>query len=165
MSAGPHQHIVTALVQNEAGTINRLVSLFRRRGFSLASFNAGDCEEAGFSRLTLLVNGDDTEVGQCVRQLEKLIDVVECDDLGPDESISRELALIRVDPAPENRSAVIALAAEFLAQVVRECSTYVVLEVSDTPARIERLIDALRPFGLTEVARTGLVAIRVESGS
>src|SRR5271165_973101 len=92
------QHIVTALVQNEAGTINRLVSLFRRRGFSLASFNAGDCEESGFSRLTLLVNGNDEQVSQCILQLEKLIDVVECEDLGPEESVSRELALIRVEP-------------------------------------------------------------------
>ena len=165
MSAAPHQHIVTALVQNEAGTINRLVSLFRRRGFSLASFNAGDCEEEGFSRLTLLVNGDDTEVGQCVRQLEKLIDVVECDDLGPEQSISRELALIRIDPSPEHRDAVISLAAEFMGKVVKDAPAYVVIEVSDTPTRIERLIEAVRPLGLTEVVRTGLVAIRIDENS
>ena len=80
MSQG--QHVVTALVQNEAGTINRLVSLFRRRGFSLASFNAGDCEEPGFSRLTLLVNGDNEQVSQCLKQLDKLVDVQRNDEIG-----------------------------------------------------------------------------------
>ncbi len=91
-------HTITALVQNEAGTINRLVSLFRRRGFSLASFNAGDCEDPGFSRLTFIVDGDDATISQCLKQLDKLIDVVECEDLKQETSVQRELALIRVEP-------------------------------------------------------------------
>src|SRR5471032_3333893 len=96
-------HTITALVQNEAGTINRLVSLFRRRGFSLASFNAGDCEDPGFSRLTFIVDGDDATINQCLKQLDKLIDVVECEDLSPDMSVQRELALIRVEPSEAQR--------------------------------------------------------------
>ncbi len=94
-----HQHTIVVLVQNEAGTINRLVSMFRRRGFSLVCFSAGDCEIPGFSRLTLVVNADDDALGQCLRQLDKLIDVVEVTDLKPAECVARELALIRVQPA------------------------------------------------------------------
>jgi len=160
MSA-PHQHIVTALVQNEAGTINRLVSLFRRRGFSLASFNAGDCEDEGFSRLTLLVNGDDVDVAQCLRQLEKLIDVVECEDLGPEESVSRELALIKVEPSDTDREKIYALALEFFAKTPRATDKSLLIEITDTPPQIEKFIEALKPFNVTEVVRTGLVAIKV----
>jgi acetolactate synthase-1/3 small subunit len=163
MSHAPHQHIVTALVQNEAGTINRLVSLFRRRGFSLASFNAGDCEDEGFSRLTLLVNGDDEDVSQCVKQLDKLIDVVECEDLGPEESVSRELALIRVEPLLADREKVAALANEFLARTPRVTDASLLLEISDSPVQIEKFIASLKPYNVTEVVRTGLVAIRVDS--
>jgi acetolactate synthase-1/3 small subunit len=157
----PHQHIVTALVQNEAGTINRLVSLFRRRGFSLASFNAGDCEDQGFSRLTLLVNGDDAKVGQCLKQLDKLIDVVECEDLKADEAVARELALIRVEPNGDHRQAARNLASEFLAKTPVSTDKVLVVELTAAPAKIEELIEALRPYNVTEVVRTGLVAIKI----
>ena len=157
-----HQHTITALVQNEAGTINRLVSLFRRRGFSLASFNAGDCEDPGFSRLTFIVNGDDATVSQCLKQLDKLIDVVECEDLRPELSVQRELALIRVEPTEEQRQAVYNVVNEFMARTPRatvKCG--VVAQVSDV-ANLERLIKALEPYNITEIVRTGTVAMKVE---
>ena len=91
----PHQHTVSALVQNETGTINRLVSMFRRRGFSLASFNAGDCEDPGYSRLTFVVKADDNELAQVLRQVEKVIDVVEVEDLKPGQHVAP-----RVGPHP-----------------------------------------------------------------
>jgi acetolactate synthase-1/3 small subunit len=161
MSA-PNQHVVTALVQNEAGTINRLVSLFRRRGFSLASFNAGDCEEPGFSRLTLLVNGDGEKVSQCLKQLDKLIDVVECEDIAPDQSVSRELALIRLHPTEEQRPSVEGVATEFCATIPRTTATAMVLEIANSPEQIERMIEALKPYNVVEIVRTGLVAIKAE---
>jgi acetolactate synthase-1/3 small subunit len=162
MSENGTQHVVTALVQNEAGTINRLVSLFRRRGFSLASFNAGDCEEPGFSRLTLLVNGDGEKVSQCLKQLDKLIDVVECEDILPSQSVSRELALIRIEPTDADRDAATHLAAEFLATIPRVTAKSIVVEIANSPSEIERLIAALNPFNIVEIVRTGLVAIKAE---
>lgn len=154
-------HTITALVQNEAGTLNRLVSLFRRRGFSLASLNAGDCEQPGFSRLTLVVEGDDNTLNQCLRQLEKLIDVVEVADVQPDDAVERELALVRVSPKPEDRDTVFRVASEFNARTPRASATGYVVEVSTTPNEIERLLQSLTPYGVTEVVRSGLVAIRV----
>jgi len=159
----PNQHVVTALVQNEAGTINRLVSLFRRRGFSLASFNAGDCEEDGFSRLTLLVNGNNADVAQCLKQLDKLVDVVECEDLSPQTSVTKELALVRVEPKQGEESAIAQTASEFLARIVAKTEKVTILEISEDPAAIERLVAALRPYNVTEVVRTGIVAIKLES--
>ncbi len=157
-----HHHTITALVQNEAGTINRLVSLFRRRGFSLASFNAGDCEDPGFSRLTFIVNGDDAVVSQCLKQLNKLIDVVECEDLKQETSVQRELALIRVEPAEDQRQAVYNLVSEFLARTPRSTATSIVIEQVSDVANLERFIAALAPYNITEIVRTGTVAIKVE---
>jgi len=163
MAAGStHQHTITALVQNEAGTINRLASLFRRRGFSLASFNAGDCEDPGFSRLTLVVNGDDVILTQCLKQLTKLIDVVECEDLTPEESVQRELALIRVEPNQEDRDTVYKIALEFMAKTPKATLKTVVVEISADIKEVERLIEALKPYNVTEIVRTGVVAMRVE---
>lgn len=154
-------HTITALVQNEAGTLNRLVSLFRRRGFSLASLNAGDCEQPGYSRLSLVVEGNESDLNQCLRQLEKLIDVVEVEDLRPEHGVERELGLVRVEPAPDQRAEAHSLASRLGAKPSRVTDTSIVFEISATPVEIERLVEALRPFRVTEVVRTGLVAIRV----
>ncbi len=155
-------HTITALVQNEAGTINRLVSLFRRRGFSLASFNAGDCEDPGFSRLTFIVDGDDATISQCLKQLDKLIDVVECEDLPKESSVQRELALIRVEPTEDQRQSLYNIVNEFIARTPRSTPTCVVVEQVADVYDIERLIEALRPFNITEIVRTGVVAMKVE---
>lgn len=161
IAAPTRQHTVTALVQNEAGTLNRLVSLFRRRGFSLASLNAGDCEQPGFSRLTFVVEGTDDDLNQCLRQLEKLLDVVEVADLRPEQGVEREMMLIRVEPPAANRPEVHAIASQLGARPARTTDSSIVFEMTATPTELERLIEALRPHNVTEVVRTGLVAMRV----
>ncbi len=158
----PHQHTVSALVQNEAGTINRIVSMFRRRGFSLASFNAGDCEDPGFSRITFVVNADDNELAQVLRQLEKVIDVVEVEDLKPGQNVGRELALIRLRPRDEDRRALYDMALRFNAKTPEATGREIVVEFTGEPYKIEELIERLKPFEIVEIVRTGLVAIKVE---
>ncbi|RYG46444.1 acetolactate synthase small subunit, partial [bacterium] len=148
-----------ALVQNEAGTINRVVSLFRRRGFSLASFNAGDCEQPGFSRMTFVVDGDRATVGQVLKQLDKLIDVVECEDLPDETSVSRELALIKVAPAPDQRQALYGLVLEHYAKTPSANDGSVVVEFAGEVREVEQLIERLAPYNVIEIVRTGLVAI------
>ncbi len=157
-----HQTI-TALVENEAGTINRLVSMFRRRGISLSSFNAGDCEQEGYSRLTMVVEGDETLLHQTLKQLEKLIDVVEVDDLEANHSVSRELALIRVDAGDEIRAEVYNVVNEFYAKTPRATAKSIFVEFAGSTAELERLIAALAPFGIGEVVRTGVVAMRTDA--
>jgi acetolactate synthase-1/3 small subunit len=161
-TATMQQHTIVVLVQNETGTINRLVSMFRRRGFSLACFSAGDCEIPGFSRLTLVVNGDDEALRQCLRQLDKLIDVVEVQDLKPDQSVARELALIRVEPPPADRDAVSALVSEFMARTPKATDSAIIIEVAAELEAIERFIKALKPYNITEIVRTGTIATKVE---
>ncbi|MFZ4508737.1 MAG: acetolactate synthase small subunit [Fimbriimonas sp.] len=157
----PSQHTVTALVQNEAGTINRLVSLFRRRGFSLESFNAGDCEDPGFSRITLVLNANAADLHQCLKQLEKVIDVVEVEDLSDRDSVRRETCLVRVEPTFEQRQNVYNVVNEFMAKTPRATAQCIVVEYTADVINISRLIEALRPFNVTEVVRSGAVAIKV----
>ena len=158
----PTTHTVSVLVQNETGTINRLVSMFRRRGFSLASFNAGDCEEPGLSRITFVVNADANELTQVLRQVEKVIDVVEVEDLKPGHHVGRELALVRLRPKDEDRQAIYDLTLRAGAKTPEATGREIVVELSGEPMKIEDLIVRLRPFGVVEIVRTGLVAIKVE---
>jgi acetolactate synthase-1/3 small subunit len=158
----PHQHTVSVLVQNEAGTINRLVSMFRRRGFSLASFNAGDCEEPGFSRITFVVNADDNELAQVLRQLDKVIDVVEVEDLKPGRHVGRELALVRLRPREEDRRALYDIVLRAGGKTPEATGREIVVEFTGEPYKIEELIGRLQPFEIVEIVRTGLVEIKVE---
>jgi acetolactate synthase-1/3 small subunit len=157
------RHTVTALVQNEAGTINRVVSLFRRRGFSLASFNAGDCERPGFSRMTFLVDGDDAVLQQVLRQLEKLIDVVECEDLEADERIMREVVLVSFDPAKLDRPALDKRIAEFGAKVEHSEPDCFVLSYTGPVRLVEDFLRQIEEggFSVREITRSGPVALRV----
>lgn len=158
----PTTHTVSVLVQNETGTINRLVSMFRRRGFSLASFNAGDCEEPGYSRITFVVNADENELQQVLRQVEKVIDVVEVEDLKPGQHVGREVALIRLRPDDASRKAVYDLVLRAGAKTPEATGREIVVEFCGEPYKIEELIDRLRSFGIVEIVRSGLVAIKVE---
>jgi len=158
-----HQHAITALVQNESGTINRIVSLFRRRGFSLASFTAGDCEQPGFSRLTFLVEGDDAVVEQVLRQLVKLIDVVECLDLTPDDRIMREVALVSFDPDKIDRAQLEAVAVEFEAKIEYDAPHCLVLMYAGPVRLVEHFLRAISAFPVKEIVRTGPCAVPVRT--
>ncbi len=156
------KHLITALVQNETGTLNRLTSLFRRRGFSLASMNAGDCEKVGFSRLTIVVNADEQMLRQCVRQLDRVMDVVEVEDLPQSESVMRELALVRVKSGPGQRGEIVEIANILGGRVAHLSQDRLTLEFTDEPERIEHMLRMLEPYGVEEVVRTGLVAMKAK---
>lgn len=156
-------HTITALVHNESGTLNRLASLFRRRMFSLSSLNAGDCEQEGFSRVTMVVEGDNNLLRQCVRQLDKLVDVVEVEDLPQAASVQRELAFFEVMATPENRRQVLDIADAMRCEVVHMEPETITLQVSAEPTRIDHINTLLAPFGIKQLVRSGLVAIRVRS--
>lgn len=156
-------HLITLRVQNHVGTLNRLVSMFRRRSYSIASLTAGDCEEAGCSRLTLVVGGEGEIVDQCVRQMAKLIDVLEVEHVQPHAAVQRELALIQVSADPGHRREVLDVAAAMGAQVMHLSPESLTLSLSDMPARIDSLIALLRPYGVLQIARSGLVALKTEN--
>lgn len=156
-------HTISALVHNESGTLNRLASLFRRRMFSLSSLNAGDCEQEGLARVTMVVEGDDGDLRQCVRQLNKLIDVIEVEDLNGNESVQRELAFIQVQAGVESRRSILEIAQVMHCEVVHLEPESITLQVTADPARIDQAVALLQPLGITQIVRSGLVAIRVKN--
>lgn len=155
------QHAVTALVQNEAGTINRLVSTFRRRGFSLESFNAGDCEQPGFSRLTLVLNASDEEFTFVLKQLQRLVDVIEVEDLEPDDRIMREVALVSFDPRKIEREKVLAVASEYEAKIEYDQANCLVLQYTGPIRLVVQFLTAMSAFPVKEIVRSGPCALKV----
>jgi acetolactate synthase-1/3 small subunit len=153
------KHTLVALVEDHPGVLNRVASLFRRRGFNIDSIAVGPTETEGVSRMTIVVDGATTQVEQVEKQLYKLIDVLKVSDITSDRMIARELALIKVRCNNLNRHEIVQLAQIFHAQVVDVTDTTLVVQVVGDEETIESLLAVLRPYGVREVARTGRVAM------
>lgn len=158
------QHTIVALVPNEHGALNRLVSLFRRRGFNLSSVSVGDCESPGLSRMTVVLNADDAILQQCVAQLEKAVDVVHVEDLGGKEHVHRELAFIQVDAPPDKRSEIIDVSRVLNCEIVHLGLETMTVQVVANERKIDGLVRLLAPYGIRQIVRSGRVAMNVEAG-
>ena len=153
------QHTLVAFLRDQPGVLNRTVSLFRRRGFNIESLTVGHSEQPGVSRMTLVVDGDNTSVEQVIKQLNKLIDVHKVTDVTTEANVARELMLAKVDaPAPQ-RSDLMQLADVFGARVVDVTPDTLMLELVSEPQAVDRLLEMLRSFGIREMVRTGSVAM------
>jgi acetolactate synthase-1/3 small subunit len=153
------KHTVVALVEDRPGVLNRVASLFRRRGFNIDSLAVGATEERGISRMTIVLDGADGIVEQVEKQLYKLIDVVKVSDLTKEEAVSRELALIKVRCTAEQRPEVLNLINIFRAQVVDVTPTSLIIQVVAGGETLVALLDNLRPYGIREMVRTGRIAM------
>ena len=153
------KHTVVALVEDRPGVLNRVASLFRRRGFNIDSLAVGTTEEAGISRMTIVVDGADGIVEQVERQLYKLIDVVKVADVTKAEVVSRELALVKVSCTPEQRHEVRDRVGLFRAHVVDVSPAHVIVEIAAEQDTMTAFIENLRPHGILELVRTGRVAM------
>ena len=153
-------HIISVLVENKAGVLAKISSLFSRRGFNIESLAVGHTEEAGISRMTIIVGGDERVLEQITKQLNKLIDVIRVKDISPQNSVERELALIKVNTASLLiRSEVMQTVDIFRAKVVDVNSQIITIETTGTEDKVNALIELLRPFGLEEIVRTGKIAL------
>ena len=152
-------HTVTALVEDRPGVLNRVASLFRRRGFNIESLAVGSTEEPGISRMTFVVEGGEGIVEQVEKQLYKLIDVVKVSDLTNEDTIIRELALIKVRCRAEQRREVLDLVEIFRAQAVDVTQNGMVIQIVAQSGTLDRLIENLRPYGIREMVRTGRIAM------
>jgi acetolactate synthase-1/3 small subunit len=153
-------HTLSVLVENRAGVLSRVAGMFSRRGFNIESLAVGTCEEPDMSRITIVVNGDDTVVEQVMKQTNKLIDVIKVSDLTERESVERELALIKVAAEPgTTRAEILQIADIFRAQVVDVGTKTLVLQVAGDTEKIDALEKLLRQYGIKELVRTGKIAI------
>lgn len=150
---------VIALVEDKPGVLARVASLFRRRGFNISSLAVGHSEQLGMSRMTFVVEGDPEIVGHVANQLDKLIDVVEVQDITDWDFVWRELALVKVVATPRTRNEILQLVGIFRANIVDVGAEAVVIEVTGDADKIDSMIALLRPFGVRSVMRTGRVAM------
>jgi acetolactate synthase-1/3 small subunit len=158
------KHTISVLVEDEAGVLTRIAGLFARRGFNIESLAVGPAEQVGISRITMVVNGDDSTIEQLIKQLYKLISVLKVVDLTKTPCVERELMLIKVNATASNRAEVIELVHVFRARVVDISEDTLTIEVVGDPGKLVALTQMLNKFGIKEVARTGKLALARESG-
>ena len=153
------KHTIVALVEDKPGVLNRVASLFRRRGFNIESITVGHSELPHLSRMTIVVDGTTAMVEQVRKQLDKVIEVVKVSDITEEDIVARELALIKVKTTSSTRSEIIQIVDIFRANIVDVAPDSVTIEVTGDEEKITSLLDLLRGFGVKEVSRTGRIAM------
>jgi acetolactate synthase I/III small subunit len=148
-----------AYVEDKPGVLNRVASLFRRRGYNIVSLNVGRTHEPGVSRMTFVVECDDIVAHLIEANLYKLVNVLAVEDISQAASVVRDLALIKVRASLERRNEVLQLVEVFRARVVDIGPDSLVAEVSGSPDKIEAMVGCLTPFGILEMVQTGQVAM------
>ncbi len=153
------QHTITVLVDNKPGVLSRVAGLFSRRGYNIESLAVSITENPEVSRMTLVVNGDEQEVEQITKQLHKLIDVSKVQDYLGIPIVARELALIKVNAAVENRTALLQLVEVFRGRVIDMSEKTFVIELTGGNEKIDAFEVLLEPYGIRELVRTGRIAM------
>ena len=160
------KHTLVALVEDKPGVLNRMVSLFRRRGFNIDSIAVGSSETPKYSRITFVVDGSQTMVEQVRKQLlGKVVEVVNVSDITDKTIVIRELALIKVKAPSAARSEIIQIVDIFRAQIVDVTRDFLTIEITGTEDKIEAFMDLIKPFGIKELARTGRIAMTCGSAA
>jgi len=154
------RHTISVIVENKPGVLHRVAGLFSRRGFNIESLAVGTTEKPETSRMTIVVSGDDLVLEQITKQLNKQIDVLKVFDLPEDQSIERELALIKVHANEKTRNDITQLAEMFNARIVDVAEEVVIIEVSAEKDKVENLQKLLEKFGIQELVRTGKIALQ-----
>ena len=153
------KHTLVTLVADRPGVLNKVSSLFRRRGFNIESIAVGSSEEPGLSRMTIVVLGNTAEVEQVRKQLDKLIDVVKVFNISDESSVSRELALIKVKTTPSTRSEIMQIVDIYRSTIVDVSPDSVTIEATGDENKLDSLVNLVRGFGIKEIARTGRIAM------
>lgn len=153
------KRILSLLVDNTAGVLSRISGLFSRRGYNIDSLTVGVTADERFSRMTVVCSGDEQILEQITKQLAKLVDVRDIKVLEPDESVSRELVLVKVSARPEQRQGIISIADIFRAKVVDVSKDSLVVEMTGTKNKLEAFIDLMGDYEILELARTGVTGL------
>ena len=153
------RHVLSALVQNQPGVLAHISGMLASRGFNIDSLAVGETEEPNLSRMTFVVHGDDAELEQVRKQLDKIVTVVRVDDISSENFVERDLMLIKVTCQPVKRPEVFQLAESFRGRVVDIQHENVMMEISGTEGKVEAFIALMRPYGILELARTGRIAL------
>lgn len=164
-STAPKHHLLSVLVENKAGVLARVASLFARRGYNIYSLAVAPTDDPAYSRISIVADAESAPLEQVVKQLNKLINVIKISELDPNDAVQQELMLCTVTADVSNRSQIVELANIFDARIIDVGHSDVTISAADVPSRLDDLEDLLRPFGITVVQRTGRVALpRLDRG-
>ena len=154
------RHTISALVENKFGVLTRVSGMFSGRGFNIDSLNVAPTHDASLSRITAVMMGDEAQLELCVRQLRKLINVVEVIDFKVGQAVARELVLVKVRADAQTRSEIVQIADIFRAKVVNLAADNLIIELTGDDDKVAALLGLLEPFGIIELARTGRLALK-----
>ena len=153
------RHTISVVVQNRFGVLTRIAGLFSGRGFNIDTLNVGPTQTDKISRMTLVVVGNDQVLEQVVKQLNKLVDVLEVHDFKDGDVIDRELILLRVKATSSTRPEVMQICDIFRAKIVDVQSSSLSIEVTGDESKIDKFLQLMKPFGILELSRTGRIAL------
>jgi acetolactate synthase-1/3 small subunit len=153
------RHVLSALVHNQPGVLAHVSGMLASRGFNIDSLAVGETEDPNLSRMTFVVHGDDAELEQVRKQLDKIVSVVKVQDISSENFVERDLMLAKVKAAPAQRTEIALLVEMFRARVVDVSPNDLMIEISGQEQKIEAFIELMRPYGIVELARTGRIAL------
>ncbi len=153
------QYIIGVIVSNIAGVLSRVSGMFTRRSFNIDSLTVGETESSEFSRITIAFHGDDEIKDRIIRQLDKLHDVKEVEVLDKHETVIRELLLIKVRNKPETRQDIMTAVEIFRSKIVDYYPSSLTIELTGETSKIDAFIELVKPYGIMEMCRTGIVAV------
>ncbi|HIW01817.1 MAG TPA: acetolactate synthase small subunit [Candidatus Protoclostridium stercorigallinarum] len=159
MSEKTQKHIITALVTNKSGVLTRISGLFARRGYNIDSLSVCNTNNPELSRMTIVALGTDDEINQIVRQLDKLWDCHKIRILKPSECVKRELLLIKVKVPASRRPEIESTANMMKVKIIDVGASSVTCEMTGEPNKIDKFIELMQPYGILELARTGITAL------
>ena len=153
------KYILSTLVENRSGVLTRISGLFARRGYNIDSLSVCTTEDTAYSRMTIVVNGDERVLSQIKKQLEKLPDVYKVITLEDRESVLRELLLVKIRVTAAQRAEIVQTAAIYKAKTIDLSPETMILELTGEGAKIDGFLSVIAPYGILEMARTGLTAL------
>ncbi|MBI4399473.1 acetolactate synthase small subunit [Candidatus Micrarchaeota archaeon] len=154
------KHIISILVEDKVGALQRIASVFSKRGFNMDSITVGRTETEGLSRMTIVTNGTEGKIEQMIKQLHKVIDIIKVSELSQEDCVVREIALFKVHVKDINvRSELMNYINIFRGRVVDVSSTSMMVEITGTPDKVDAFADLIKPFGVKEFVRTGITAL------
>ena len=152
------RHTISVLVENKFGVLARVAGMFSGRGFNIDSLNVAPTHDASLSRITAVLMGDDSSLDLCIKQLRKLVNVVDVVDFTEGQAVSRELVLIKVKADSRTRSEIMQISDIFRTKIVNVSHESVIIEMTGDDAKVSAFLKLVEPFGILELARTGALA-------
>ena len=159
------KYTLSVLVENQPGVLSKVAGLFSRRGFNIDALTVGETESPAYSRITITMSGDGYARDQMINQLRKLFNVKKVELLEPEQSFTRELMLIKVKNSGQTRQDVLAAVDIFRSKIIDYSADALCIEITGDPTKIDAFVEIMKPYGIIELCRTGIVALERGSGS